>query len=200
MFVEKLGLGDRIMKFEKDIVDAIDQKGAVDKIVKLIKDTNVLVDTLNKEGSKLYDRIDSSKNPAKEIDKVKTAIIKKTEKLEDKTNVDDVLKALDSLKSVVSENTGLLPSMLTANYIVDVINDLSKKTNEKTAELQIDLRTIELLYSFLLDLNLPEYSEGYKLQQQLQKSYDKHNAYYQKAMEALSSGDSSVRIAPKETY
>ena len=197
MFVEKLGLGDRIVALEKDILDDIDKKKPVDDIVKLIKDTNYLVNVINSTGQNLIAKIDTVRNPIKEIDKAKQTIIKKTEKLGNNQSVKLALSTLDGLKPLISKNTGLLPSLFVDNYLNTLLPEISDQTNAEIADIQSDLSSYELLYSFLLDLNLPEYSKGYKMQQELQKSYEKFVGYYTKNMQTLSNLDGSVQITQK---
>jgi len=197
MFVEKLGLGDRVMDIESKIVKQLKPEENIDAIGKIMKDTNDLAKILSEEMQTLGAEIDGNDYISK-IDESKQKVIEKTKDMPDKDIIKPYLESMDEAKTTMVQNPGVPRSVLLAQYMNNALTEISTNANKEIEQNQNDLKVVNLMYKFLTDLHLPEYSKGYKIQQELKSDYENIQKYNQKVLSEAAQNNDSVIIKTKD--
>ncbi|MCD8377444.1 MAG: hypothetical protein LUB59_01500 [Candidatus Gastranaerophilales bacterium] len=200
MFVEKLGLGDRIMKIETKNLKALNPKEKIDNIASLHNDAAILTGIMEEEITKLSNELDGINNGENcddfisLIDKTKKEFQKNTKEVKNKNGVEKFLTSLDDSKKFMIENPDIdKKAILLGNYN-KVLTETGEEINDFIAAEQEYLDEVYLLYNFLLDIHLPEYSKGYKLQQQMKQDYAGIIAYNNTVLSPILSNDAGIEV------
>ena len=180
MFVEKLGLGDRVLDIESESLKKMDVKSKIDKQVKFLNISNLFVGAVTNEINNLSDRIEQSQDPEAEFDVAKQNIIKTLyRKPKNKTMVNIYMGALDEAKKYLQANPTVPKGMLVSSVHSQALQEVQNYINDTLQGYQEEIDSINSLYKFLLDLRLPEYSEGYKKQEDLRTEFNAMQNYAQ---------------------
>lgn len=195
MFVEKLGLGDRVLDIESKTIQELKPRENIDKMTKFLKVSNLFIKTINDEMSQLVDKIDTAENPEEEIDLTKQNIIKSLyRKPKDKVLVTAYMAALDDIKKVIKENPEMSRSVMVSSINGQAMQEIQDYINDSLKELQANTNSVNSLYKFLLDLRLPEYSEGFKMQEKLRAEFAELNAYSTAQMYKAVQDNANMRV------
>lgn len=193
MFVEKLGLGDRVLKLETEAIKEADVGKMIDKTAKSIRSAGTFSSVVTSEHDMLMSKINDVEDVDGAIDETKNNIVLKfRRKGVDRKLVKGYLAALDDLKTVIKENPEMAKSVLYDSIHSQVLSECQGLIRDDLEEKQGYINSVYSLYKFLLALRLPGYSEGYRLQQQLQTDYDAILKYNNTVLTAAQSGDGSV--------
>jgi hypothetical protein len=197
MFVEKLGLGDRVMSIEAKLLADIKPKSVVDSMSNLAMSASKTISVANSEFTALAEELNHTDDVLASIDKSKEKYIEQTKGVKNKSNVKIYLQAMDKMKQTLSDNSEITPQILIAQVYPETIQSMSDSMNSKLEDTQDKLNAIDLVYKFLLDLHLPTYSRGYKIQQKLKNDYSDLTAYNDMMVEKLANetdGDGIVQL------
>lgn len=199
MFIEKLGLGDRYMKVEQEFLKEMKPQETIDTIADILRDTNKFANIVKPEISKFVQNIDTSEDFIKDIDIMKNNIITQLQakELQNKDYIDICLKSLDELKQYLEENPNIPKSSVSSQMLTEMLEEVGNKTNENIKTYQSQLDAINLIYQFIGGVNLPEYTKGYKIQQDIIKSYNDLMAYNNKVMSEAAGENSDIEIMTK---
>lgn len=194
MFVEKLGLGDRVMKIEKNKLKDFDTKNKIDEIASILSKSGTVASIVKEEFENINQIINNSANVSRDISKTKKNISDRTSELtkdpEIKKEVNKYLKAFDEGRKFISEHPDLPRNILLSQKLNDTFAEMNNKMNTAIQANQSYVKAVNQIYKFLLDIHLPEYSKGYKIQQELRQDFEDlaeyHNTTLTKATEGLS--------------
>ena len=199
MFVEKFGLGDRIMSIEKKELKALNPKEKIDNIVSIIKTSGTIAAIAKEEFDKLNSTINASQNYKRDISETKKAIINRTQEFaknpETKKEINKYLKALDKGRKFIYENPGLPRNILMSQKMNEIFEVMNETMNKEIQSNQSYLNNINQVYKFLLDLHLPEYSKGYKIQQELREDFENLADYNNDALNNATVGLNDIILA-----
>lgn len=198
MFVEKLGLGDRIMDLEQKLLIDLKPKEKIDTIADILRNTGEFSTVSNRVVGELGKKIDDSDDYVRDIEMAKQELIKQTKGLKNKKPVKVILQSLDETKDIIDNNPDIPKSALLNQYYRDAMLDIQKKTNEDIKEPQEYLNLINVMYQFLGQVHLPEYSKGYKIQQDIKNDYKDLTEYNNRVIGEVSDSNSNVVIMKKE--
>lgn len=195
MFVEKLGLGDRVMEIEtKDLHDQ-EPKKLVDGLTKLLRTMNNSQSAVEKEYQNLYDTINDAPDSDEAIEVAKQNVLKSLKrKSKDKTVIKAYMAAFDDVKKVIKENPDMNKNIMLESVYVDAKKQIQDFINQKVGEKQEELNSYHSMCKFLFDLKLPEYSKGYQLQQELIKEYNEVIKYNNEELTKASGENNLVQI------
>lgn len=194
MFVEKLGLGDRVMDIEtKSLHDAKPRK-QVDKLVNELKSINEFQRVIMNEHQSLMSIIDDVENVDDAIEMTKQNILKKLGKKANKTVVKAYISAMDDAKKSLKENPDMQRSLMLSSIHSSVVQQIQEHINDGLQDKQAGLNALHSVYKFLLGLKLPEYSKGYQQQQQLAKEYADLLKYNNEQLTSVSVGSDAISI------
>lgn len=182
MFVEKLGLAEEILKFQNTEFDQFEPEKHIRSISNILMATKKNLSVVRDEIDNLNKTIDKSDNFERLIDSAKQNIITKTKGHRRQAEVKLYLQALDEAKERLSKDSYLKKSMIVDQYINAAVKENTGKSNEDSREHQEFLNMVILLYSFLGELSLPEYSEAYKVQQELNEKFLKFRNKYEQTL------------------
>lgn len=180
MFVEKLGLGERVMKIERKTIQQLDGKAKVDEMAKVLRDSNKFINTAKAEYQKLYDKIDDIDDINelnKAITDTKKNLAKALKYSDDQKAKKKIMEPLDEVKEFFNEKPDVTKSVILNSRLNAAINDLNDDYNDRIKESQDYINIINLLYSFLKNIQLPEYSKGKNLQDKIAKEHDEFTEY-----------------------
>lgn len=195
MFVEKLGLGDRVMEIETKGIHEEKPRKQVDKLVNVIKSINAFQKAITEEYSALMSTVDTVEDADDAIETAKQNILKKLQgKKVSKTLVKAYMDAMDAAKKSLKENPEMQRSLMIGSIHSSVAQQIQEHINDELQEKQGKLSALHIIYKFLLGLKLPEYSDGYKQQQQLAKEYADLLRYNNEQLKAVSAGSDAIAI------
>ena len=152
----------------------------------------------NRVVGELGKKIDNSDDYVRDIEMAKQELIKQTKGLKNKKPVKVILQSLDETKDIIDNNPDIPKSALLNQYYRDAMLDIQKKTNEDIKEPQEYLNLINVMYQFLGQVHLPEYSKGYKIQQDIKNDYKDLTEYNKRVIGEVSDSNSDVVIMKKE--
>jgi hypothetical protein len=193
MFVEKLGLGDRVMNIEKGVIDEIKPMKEVDSMVKTIKAATYMDQVFTEEFENLKDKVDTTGDIDASIESTKEAILKRMHKKGNSKFVKAYVATLDDMAKCVKENPAMQPSLLLDAVNLTVIKEIKSALKDEVSAKQENITSIISLYKFLSALRLPEYSDGYKLQQQLMVEFNDFLKYNNEKISAVLEGNTLFR-------
>lgn len=199
MFVEKLGLGDRVMDIETKVLHDAKPKKQVDKLAKTLRSIGQFQSTANSEFEELMNRITDSDNPDAEIETMKQNILKNLRGMPKNSKVVKAyFAAMDDAKAGIKDNPDMPRTTILAGINSTVLKEIQDYVNEDLEEKQDGLSEIHKLYKFLLQLRLPEYSKGYKLQRALEAEYKDLLEYNNNLLNTVSAENESVVMTNKK--
>ena len=76
----------------------------------------------------------------------------------------------------------------------DVKAENIQKSNKESVNTQNFLNLVNTMYTFIANLNLPEYSEAYKKQQELTKEFDEFLVKYKNALKQLAEVCQGIKL------
>lgn len=194
MFVEKLGLAEKVIDFETKEFDHYDADKIIKKIINIVTATQTNLKAARTEFDKLVQIIDTSEDFEKLIDEAKANIIKQTKRNSRQNEIKTYLEALDNAKKEILEGTDYKKSFILQQHMDDAIQNVIQKTNADSVEHQQYLNMLIQLYSFFGELSLPEYSEAYKKQQILVEKFEKFRNNYENSLRKLQQICSNVQV------
>ncbi|MCM1265668.1 MAG: hypothetical protein NC200_05660 [Candidatus Gastranaerophilales bacterium] len=194
MFVEKLGLGDRFMKVEQEELKDMNPRETIDTIANILKDLNKFATLAKAEVGQLSQKIDDSDDVARDIDLVKTNIINQSKDIENQDAVKQCLTTLDNVKKYIGETPEMPKSLVLSQEFTDMLKEVGNNVNANIETHQAQLNAISMLYQFIAGVNLPEYSKGAKIQQELVQDYNDLMEYNNKVMAEAAAGNSDIDI------
>ncbi len=195
MFVEKLGLGDRVMEIETKALHEEKPRKQVDKLVNELRSINVFQTAVVEEQKALMSIIDTVEDTDDAIETSKQNILKKLQgKKANKTVVKAYMEAMDEAKKALKENPDMQRSLMLGSIHGSVVQQIQEYVNEDLQEKQGSLNALHTIYKFLLGLKLPEYSDGYKMQQQLSKEYTDLLRYNNEQLKKVSEGSDAISV------
>ena len=182
MLVEKLGLGDRVMKIEQSVFKANNPKQYVDETVKLLTETKEFTDIVNAEIDKLKAGIDSTDDLNKLFLQTKRNLVQNTKSYTEKDkrmkkDVQEFIKAINETKKLINEHPDMPKNILVDQCFDSAYNDRKDAVNRELKDKQEYIQASFLVYRFLTSLHLPEGSKGEKIRQQMEKDYEELKEY-----------------------
>lgn len=188
MFVEKLGLGERVLKIERNTIKDINPKSKIDEMVTIMGDfykfTNDVAET-SKDLVRNADNIDNIEDLDKAILKTKKEIVKSLKYSNDKKSKKYVLDALNDAKEFIEEKPNVVKSAVIASRISTAINSINSDYNSKIKDIQDTLNLIHMVYGFLENIQLPEHSTGKSLQESIAKEHAEFKDYSDKKLQEI---------------
>ena len=142
----------------------------------------------------LQSKIDNSDEPEKLIDEAKEALIQKTKGNGRKKEIKNYLEALDDSKKQIQEDPTVKRSMIVEINMDYVKAENVQKSNNESVNTQNFLNLVNTMYTFIANLNLPEYSEAYKKQQELTKEFDEFLVKYKNALKQLAEVCQGIKL------
>ena len=197
MFVEKLGLGERVIKIELDVIKQINPKEKVDNIVNELKSSTELTNIVKEEYDNLLGVIDNSKNPSREINQTRRNIKSRTKSLSDKDSIKKFLQALDDTAEILKSKPKVLKSAIMASNMNQAFKDVNEDVNERVKEEQEYISVVNMLYNFLQNIQFPPYSKGIKLQKKVEKEQLDLAAYTNKSYNSLREANPDIILSAK---
>ena len=193
MLVEKLGLGDRIMQIEQNVMEVNNPKQYVDDTVKLLTETKEFTDVLNEELSNIKSNIDTAENVDKFITQAKRNLVEKTKEYTEKNkrmkkDVQEFVKAITNAKKEILENPDMPRHIFMEQNIDTAYIDRRTAINKELMAMQEYIQASLLVYRFLTSLHLPEGSKGEKIQKQMEKDYQELQQYSTQSIVNASEG------------
>ena len=187
MFVEKLGLGDRLMTVEKDVMKANNPKKNVDETAKIFKTTKAFTDIVTDEVDTLKENLATTDNLTKTVNEAKKQLIERTKPYakNDKRVKEDVkafVTAMDEGKKMIEENPDLPKESIMDQYLSDAFQQRREVANKELTDKQEYIQASLLVYKFLSGLHLPEGSQGAKIQEKMRQDYMELQVYAAKTI------------------
>ena len=180
MFVEKLGLGERVMKIERETIKQLNGKEQVDYMAKVLKDASKLISTAKAEYQKLNSVIDDIEDK-EELDKAilttKKNLAKALKYSDDKKAIKKLIEPLDEVKDFFDDKPDVTKSVILNSRFSTAVSELNDEFNDRISDAQSYINIINLIYSFLKSIQLPEHSKGQKLQDQIAREHDEFTQY-----------------------
>ena len=105
---------------------------------------------------------------------------------------------MDDAKAGIKDNPDMPRTTILAGINSTVLKEIQDYVNEDLEEKQDGLSEIHKLYKFLLQLRLPEYSKGYKLQRALEAEYKDLLEYNNNLLNTVSAENESVVMTNKK--
>ncbi len=90
------------------------------------------------------------------------------------------MEPLDEVQEFFNEKPDVTKSVILNSRLNAAVNDLNDDYNERIKDAQDYINIINLLYSFLKNIQLPEHSKGKKLQDKIAKEHDEFTEYNNK--------------------
>ena len=178
MFIDKLGLADKYVKAQNELVDFDNAKKITDDVVKILGTTNNLSTIVKEEIDNIaQDDTISDKQYIKKINIAKKNILKKTQKMDDKKSVKIYLKTLDEVKKIISQTPGTPKNVLLSEFITQANSKVGRMVNEDLIMKQEPLKYINNTYNLVNSINIPEYSPALAEREKFNKKYDEFQEY-----------------------
>ena len=197
MFVEKLGLADKVLEIEHKLLTDLKPKKKIKEIANIMKDTNLIASVAKSEIETLATYINDTEDIVGTIEDTKKRIQTKTKKAKNKDIVNRVLDCLDSSRELIINNPDLARSAMLAQEFQSALNDMGHMANNSIDEKQEILRIINMVYQFLAELQIPEYDKGYKKQQEIIKEYNELNQFNIDTMQKAANESTAMEVYQK---
>ncbi len=199
MFVEKLGLGDRVMDIETKLLHDANPKKQINGLAKTLRSVGQFQTTVNTEFSGLINRIDNADDVDGEIETMKQNILKNLRGIPKNSRlVKGYFSAMDDAKTAIKENPDMQRSTILAGINASVLKEIQDDVNADLEVKQAGLNEIHSMYKFLLQLRLPEYSNGYKAQRALETEYKDLLEYNNNLLNSVSAESDSIVMQNKK--
>lgn len=183
MFVDKLGLADKFIKAQNEIINFDVAKKEVRKIANIIGVTSRQADIVNTEVNKIATpELESDENFAEKIDAAKENIIAKTKNMPRKKAVKTYLKSLDDSKAIIAANPGISKNAILSQMVSSANVAAGEEANNDVAALQTTLKYVDSMHSFINRLNIPEYSPAVQEKEKFNAKYDDFEDYNNKVL------------------
>ena len=194
MFVEKLGLAETFIDISAKEFKMFDVDQKIKSVVKIATATSKNMTAASEVLKDLQSKIDNSDEPEKLIDEAKEALIQKTKGNGRKKEIKNYLEALDDSKKQIQEDPTVKRSMIVEINMDEVKAENVQKSNNESVNTQNFLNLVNTMYTFIANLNLPEYSEAYKKQQELTKEFDEFLVKYKNALKKLAEVCQGIKL------
>ena len=197
MFVEKLGLADKVLDIEHKLLTELKPKNKIKEIAKIMKDTNMVASVAKAEVEKLALSINDSEDIVASIENTKQQIQLKTKKAKNKDLVNCTLEALDNTRELLVSNPDISRTAMLAQEFQSALNDMGHIANKSMDEKQEILRVIRLVYQFLTELQVPEYDKAYKKQQEIAKEFEELTQFNIQTMQKAAQSSTAMEVYQK---
>lgn len=200
MFVEKLGLGDRVLKIERKTIENVDAKGKIDEIAKILKESHKLTSIVKADYDDLAGRIDdmdSIRQVVIETNKTKRSILENTKYSEDKKLVRRMIKALDDGVMIIKAKPDVTKSVIMSTAMNEAFSDVNEEYNSRISEKQSYVNVVNVIYSFLKTIQLPANSKAKALQDQIAQEHEDLAKYNNDVIEAIAAENPSIHTVKK---
>ena len=194
MFVEKLGLAETFIDISAKEFKMFDVDQKIKSVVKIATATSKNMTAASEVLKDLQSKINNSDEPEKLIDEAKEALIQKTKGNGRKKEIKNYLEALDDSKKQIQEDPTVKRSMIVEINMDEVKAENVQKSNQESVNTQNFLNLVNTMYTFIANLNLPEYSEAYKKQQELTKEFDEFLVKYKNALKKLAEVCQGIKL------
>ena len=105
---------------------------------------------------------------------------------------------MDDAKEAIKENPDMQRSTILAGINASVLKEIQDDVNADLEVKQAGLNEIHSMYKFLLQLRLPEYSNGYKAQRALETEYKDLLEYNNNLLNSVSAESDSIVMQNKK--
>ena len=178
MFIDKLGLANKFLKAQNELLDFEQAKKDVRKIANILNTTYAQSNIVKDELTQLSNSdIDDSDEYAARIDTLKKNIIDRTSKLNRKKAIGKCLKALDSAKSVIDANPEVSKKAIISQILNTALASVADDANDDIADVQNRLNAISTIYNLVNKLSMPEYSDAYKEREKFVEKFKQFEEY-----------------------
>lgn len=182
LFVEKLGLTEKFLRIENEVLDFDIYKKEIDKIGRLIRNANKQIGAFDKELQNFDVAFDNDKNYAQKIDDAKNNLLKNTKNTREKNNIKSMLTMFEQAKTIIDSNDDISKHMIIKEGSNIIKREIIKNINAKLTELQSILKEVSMIQNMILKLNTPPDSEEEKLKQKILDTYEKIEDYNEKVL------------------
>ena len=200
MFVEKLGLGDRILKIEKQTIENVDAKGKIDDIANILRESQKLTSTVKADYDDLAARIDDiedQRDIIREVNRTKRRILDNTKYSTDRKLVRRFTKALDEGLMIIKEKPDVTKSVIISTAMNEAFQDVNDEYNSRISEKQSYINVVNVIYSFLKALQLPANSKAKALQDKIAQEHEDLAKYNNDVIEAIAAENPSIQTKKK---
>ena len=196
-FVETLGLTDKFLKAEEELLNVKKMKEKIDEVTDIIMTTNAQTTIFADEFKTFNYDSDNDEHFIEHIDRAKENIIKRTADLKLKDNVDVIIVALEQVKADVKSNPDLSKYSIFTENIQMALNTLQENTNDLVKNLKSDLSELESIYEMIQKLYVPEYSEGYAYKKSIDEKYGEIRDYNNSSLKKVINESKNMEIVSK---
>ena len=200
MFVEKLGLGDRVLKVERETIKNVDAKAKIDDIAKILRESKKLTGIVKTDYDDLasrIDEIDDLRTLTREVNKTKRSILENTKYSTDRKLVRRMTKALDEGLAIIKEKPDVTKSVIMSTAMNDAFQDINDEYNSRISEKQSYINVVNVIYSFLKVLQLPANSKAKALQDKIAQEQEELAKYNNDVIEAVVAENPSIQTTKK---
>ena len=187
MFIDKLGLAEQYVKFKNDNFDLKVEKKNVDKAI-MAKGINNLQKNILQEEFQHFNTPEfmTGDSYEEQIDNIKLNIVKKTEKMPMKKNVQIYLTYLDESKKLIAANPELPRNLLMQQVLNGAVSTVDAKVNEKIEKINYGFSNIEKVHNLINVLEITERSSAYPEKESYNNKYDEFIKYNNEKMAVAS--------------
>lgn len=201
MFVEKLGLGEKVLKIERETIKEMNPKGKIDEIAGLLVKCQDFVNATDTECAnflKVVDDVQTPEDLEKLIIKTKRDIAKSAKPFKDKKSVDILFEALDESMDTLRKKPDITKSVIFSNRLQEAFSDINSEYNDRIKDVQAYINAINLIYSFLKNIQLPEGSKAQPLQDKIAQEHEEFAKYNSDVLEALTAKNPNIKTIKTE--
>lgn len=197
MFINKLGLADKYIKVQNEIVDFDKAKKDVRRTANILDTTRKQADIVDKEVAKFVDdKFNTDDDFATRIDNAKLNIINKTKNLNRQKAVKVYLTTLDNVKAVIAANPDVPRKAILGQAITQANVRVGEMANADLQKIQSGVKFLDSLYNLINKLDIPEYSPANQERDKFNAKYKDYEAYNNAILSkqaAKSSGAMSIK-------
>ena len=197
MFVEKLGLGERVIDIETRIIKQLKTREKIDNIVKTLTESTAHAVIVKTEFDKLLKVINSADDVDSAINKTKYALAKQTKDYKDKASKKIIYSALEAGREAIKQNPNVSRSAIMAKLMNEALEAANNSISEKVQEEQSYIEIANTIYNFLLSIQFPEKSKGERMQAKVAKEQQTLNDYVNASFLKLSQDNPNIVITKK---
>lgn len=178
MFINKLGLADKYIKAQNELIDFDAAKKDVRRTANILGTTSKQADIVDKEVAKFADNeFETSDDYAARIDNAKLNIINKTKNLNRQKAIKVYLSTLDNIKAVIAANPDVPRKAILAQGINQANVRVGEMANEDLMKIQASVKFIDSMYNLINKLDIPEYSPANQEREKFNEKYKDYEAY-----------------------
>ncbi len=201
MFVEKLGLSEKVLKIERETIKEFNPKGKIDEIAGLLVKCQDFVTTTDNECAKflkVVDDVQTQEELEKLIIKTKRDIAKSAKPFKDRNSVKKLYDALDKSMDTIAKKPDITKSIIFSNSLQEAFSDINNGYNDKIKDVQAYVNAINLIYSFLKNIQLPEGSKAQPLQDKIAQEHEEFAKYNSDVLEAIAAKNPNIKTIKTE--